>query len=193
MLSKINIKSIIISHVKTLRNSTSPDVCWSDFIVFYIIPFVFALGLSIKFDITESFVNGVVTAASIFAGLLLNLLVLVYTVLSRQRPTPPDQNSKNRREIFEKILTETFSNISYSILISVVLVATCLLFYIKGGYFPTGNRLLILFLIFQLIITLLMILKRIHSLFENELTEERDKNKTTSQSEEEDSPRNPLN
>lgn len=154
----------------TLKKSASERLCFSDVLVLLILPAVMALVLANFFDLTNDLVNGVVTAASIFAGLLLNLLVLVYTVLSRQRANPSSKLESDKRKIFNDILNETFANISFCILISVVLVVACLLYYIKGGVFPFGNRYLIYFLIFELIVTLLMILKRIHNLFEHEIS-----------------------
>ncbi|WP_152526894.1 hypothetical protein [Pseudogulbenkiania ferrooxidans] len=178
MLEKINITAIVKEHLQTLKRGSCTEISTWEVTLFFAIPIVIALPLAIYFDISSDFVNGIVTAASIFAGLLLNLLVLIYTVLSRQRQPAKNDKEKQRLVIFKQVLKETFANISFCILTSVILVAVCLLSYIKGGIFPKGNHFLIYFLISQLILTLLMILKRIHKLFDFEISNQEESDTT---------------
>jgi hypothetical protein len=113
--------------------------------------------------------GALLTAYSIFAGLLLNLLLLVYTFSTQAEH--PSALAKVRSDLVK----ELHDNIAYSILVSIVLVVLCMgaTAYVKM-YDPakftapwvTGS---IIFLTLNFILTLLMILKRIYVLLNSEI------------------------
>lgn len=83
MVQKISFEKIIVAHFATMRNNATNKPCIGDYFVFFGIPLIFSFLLwdSPKFD--KDAVNALITAASIFAGLLLNLLVLIFTLIGK--------------------------------------------------------------------------------------------------------------
>ncbi|MFT3829728.1 MAG: hypothetical protein QM691_08490 [Opitutaceae bacterium] len=171
MTTKLNICRIIGDHLATLHEYKRPKISKGDIFVFFIVPAVIAalITLVLGKTLTRESINFLATVFSIFTGLLLNLLVLIYDG-ARKIEEKAEKNSSDsaRLQTFE----ETFANISYSILISVItliaLFCARLVIAFNGNAFCdialhtislatfclTGNFLL----------TLLMILKRVHAL-----------------------------
>jgi len=123
------------------------------------------LGYAFNADV----LNSLLTAYSIFAGLLLNLLILVYTFSGQA--SPPSALAKIRSELVK----ELHDNIAYSILVSIVLVLLCMIAiaYTKRFDPPkltspwlTGVT---IFLTLNFVLTLLMILKRIYIMLNTEI------------------------
>ena len=138
---------------------------WKDYLLFAGIPLAFALLIgSADFKLGNDIINALITTASIFAGLLLNLLVLIYTIIIRIQDNPNKSNSAIRK----KVLEQTFSNISFCILVSILLVVFCLLEMLGNEYICMVIPYGIFFLVPLMILTILMVLKRVHSLVASE-------------------------
>lgn len=169
MVSKISFQKILESHFGSFRDYNSGQRSVSDIALFFVLPAIFGGLALLQCNLNKDILNSIITSASIFAGLLLNLLVLIYTLASKFNTDEVNWPTKKR------LLEETFANISFSILISVLLVVACMLAfrtdeamaapisvpkYIADGvvYYLTG----------VLIMHLLMILKRIHTLVDLE-------------------------
>lgn len=156
MSSKINCADIIRDHLNTMRDNRAKRPSAWDLFVFYIFPAVVAIAVAgpMEFLLQESSINFLATVFSIFVGLLLNLLVLIV-----------GQKAFHITPMRKKVLEETFCNVSYSILICVILIPIlfaakalerngCLFALSVFAYLIVGNFML----------TLLMILKRVHTL-----------------------------
>jgi hypothetical protein len=115
--------------------------------------------------IAAQVLNALLTAFSIFAGLLLNLLILVYTFCSQTEH--PAALTKNRMALIK----ELHDNIAYSIVVSIFIVVVTMITvaYLKmhekppeaafTGRWVTGT---VIFLTMNFVLTLFMILKRIY-------------------------------
>src|SRR5688572_19888175 len=84
MSSKVNVSSIITDHLKTLRDEATDRISKLDILTF------FGLGTAAaavvmwqKLLLSDNAIGVMVAAFSIFAGLLINVLVLIYTVAQR--------------------------------------------------------------------------------------------------------------
>ena len=162
MFSKINLSNIIKDHISTLRDHQTNKYYPPDFFLFFILPIFVAAGASFLLcPITGNVLDILVTSMSIFAALLFNLLLLVYDAIRKE------ENSKTLRH---KFLKEIFSNISFSVLISVITIIFLLIFPLFSKIFliPTILTFLIYYLVTLFILTLLMILKRTHVLLTTE-------------------------
>lgn len=178
MIDKINFNKIVRAHLGSLRNVATGN-CLADYALFFGLPIIISLllnNLNLKLD--KDLINILITSASIFAGLLLNLLMLIYTIIirvqdqigARKKEDPnavdPVQNSQD--EIKVRVLEETFSNVSFCILVSVLLVILCLISLIGSEYLCIVIPYAVYFLVPLMILTILMILKRVHSLIASE-------------------------
>lgn len=172
-MEKINPAKIIRDHVLTLKSYDTGKYSVGDFFVFILLPFGIAGYLAYYFpksdkNTTEIFnkdvVDILVTSLSIFAALLFNLLLLVYDLVKKANPGEAYAVLKTR------FLKEIFANISYSIFISMLAVIILLI-----SLLGTESRILqvtvvasVYFLVSNFILTLLMILRRVHILFSKE-------------------------
>jgi len=166
-MSKINPILIIKDHLITLvdyqKNQTEnkPQYSIWDFFVFYGIPLIVAI-VCIRYfkEISSSLTNILITTFSIFVGLLLNLLVIIYDLVKK--------SIEKNNELKRRFLREIFSNVSYSILISLLLVCCLLISLIDIDYLQLTLSFVSYFLIGNFFLTILMILKRIHILLSKE-------------------------
>jgi hypothetical protein len=167
---KIDVGRIVIAHLKTLRDAGRSRINLFDLLLFYGFPIVLGvLCVWLKWKLSADVLNSLLTAYSIFAGLLLNLLLLVYTFSTQT--VHPSALAKARTALVQ----ELHDNIAYSILISIILVVMCMAgtAYLKMFDPPLfTNRWVtaaIAFFTFNFVLTLLMILKRIYVLLNAEL------------------------
>jgi len=163
MLSKINVLDIVRDHFLTLRKYQSDRWSAEDFILFVGVPLAVAVAmLYFGLVVSKAAVDVLFTGLSIFAGLLFNLLVMAHGIIRSTVDAPRYEDEK-------RLLRELYSNISYSILIAIVMLGVLLIRYVTAEprvlyaisfatYFLIGNFLL----------TLLMILKRIHVVLRQE-------------------------
>ena len=182
MIAKINCASILKAHFATLkRPGDGRRLCWADIFLFYGVPaligtlVVWALDRSIGREAS----NFLATVFSIFIGLLLNLLVIIFDQVrttgeqlallatSNAEDRTKDDDRKNLTLRLE-ILNETFSNLSYSILISVVLLMLLFAERLFSGLIAVILSFAICFIIGNFLLTVLMVLKRVHALLTNE-------------------------
>jgi hypothetical protein len=183
MSNKINIFGIVIRHFSTLRNVGSDKLSISDISTFYIFPlFVSIIFIYFSIDLSKDLVNIIVTAGSIFTGLLLNLLILVYDQKSKLGKIDSDKSDWKIIQTRHNILRETYFNIAYSTILSLLLVFISILqiiFFSSKIGIPIFDIVnfdismciispVIIFIGMNLVLTLLMIIKRIFMLLTTE-------------------------
>ena len=170
MSSKIDLRSVVTEHVKTLRNNRTDKISKIDLLTFYGLPFVAGIVcVWFKLVLSTKAVGILIGALSILAGLLINVLVLLFTVNS----VGPTETEKAKQT---KLIIEVNSNLLYAVLIAVVsIIALCIAplipetIYAKGrGEFLAGAAFsgFIIALIGNFVLTLLMALKRLKILLE---------------------------
>ena len=179
MSSKINVWSIVTGHIKTFRNASSGKVSVHDYATFYIVPILIAItfslfGIKVSNDANSLLVN----FGAIFTALLLSVLVLVYDQGEKLRNIANESN-KHSIELKKTFLQQLYFNICYAIVTSIVLVFLCLvytflpdkeyIFSISEFYFELDLKLLIaspliLIVVINLLLTILMVVKRMHAL-----------------------------
>lgn len=175
-MKKINLWWIIRDHLDTLVDFPQTKISRSDMVVFFALPVAIAGAAAyFNFSLKTDVLNGLMAAFAIFAGLLLNLLVLVFsfTQTNTSHPAgPTDIYIRIRRQV----LRQMHANISFSIVIAlaVVVVALVSLWDLKHneGTTPGSTGWVATFLIALLtsnfVLTLMMVLKRMHILITNE-------------------------
>lgn len=196
MSSKINILNIIKDHISTLKDFDNDTYSITDLSIFFILPFITSLIIIyLNMILSNELVNVLVMSLSVFAGLLFNLLVLVYDIMSKP-------NSSNKL-LKGTLLKQLYSNISFGILISVLTVFLLIVFSLMTNSqigatdktimisiqplininavsqainqeIPIINYIVaffIYYLVLIFIMTLFMILKRFHIIFRKEFVE----------------------
>lgn len=171
MSKKISVINICVENFKTLTNR--------DLFSFLGLPMALAI-LAIQFEIylVKDTLSLLVSFGSIFTALLLSLLVLIFDQETKLDEKAEHWNNSNLTipmfQMRKKLLSELYSNISFSIICSLVLVLVCLaLSQLLSYQVPSKiNIYLSKWLLNPLIVALLvltalnifMILKRIHTL-----------------------------
>ena len=98
---------------------------------------------------------------SILVGLLFNVVVLIFDIIKR------DSANKIKNVVLKQIL----SNIAFTILLSIISILFTLLTLIENSISKIIFNSILFFLLFNFVITVLMILKRMFHLFHSEIDE----------------------
>lgn len=175
MFSRININKIIKAHYKSLSSLNGEEISFLDLVLFIFTPLIVSIYLGINNISIKSQISNLVTALSILAGFLFNLLAIIHNSLGKIK------NEIRARSLDEDALklrfaNEIHANISYNILIAIITVVSLVLYGLNVEFIdPKINKILLLFLnsicIFLMIhflFTLLMILNRIYVLLDKE-------------------------
>lgn len=182
MSTKINVKDIVVGHLKTLIDSSDNKYSFSDIFTFFILPVLFAaIGLYFSFNLNKDLVSLLVNFGSIFTALLLSVLVLVYDQEGKLNRS--NEKESSLYEDKKEVLRQLYYNICYSIIVSVILVVIAFLhttlmekiFHIDFSLLsvscdfdlmPNIHILtpIIIIVTTNLIMTILMIVKRLHIL-----------------------------
>ncbi|MDT8716981.1 hypothetical protein IAI10_09955 [Clostridium sp. 19966] len=171
-IDKISIKKIIKEHLNSLKSSNSSNgtLNLTEAICFFIFPFVFAVLFAWKKVLNEQDINTVITIFSIFTGLLFNLLILILDMVRKIKDMANNENDANSYNIRRTLLKETYANISFCIVLSLVLLSFSFVFVIgvSKWLFKYILSVLVYYCIITFILTLFMVLKRIYSLLSHE-------------------------
>jgi hypothetical protein len=170
---KIDIRRIVIAQIHTMKDNSTQRYSVPDLVLFFLFPSLLgAVGSYYGWKFNADVLNALLAAFSIFAGLLLNLLLLIYTFSSQTDHPPALTKARNQ------LVKELHDNIAYSILVSIVIVVVAMVTvaYLKMHETPsepafttpwvTGT---VIFLTINFILTLLMILKRIYTMLNQSL------------------------
>lgn len=165
MIEKIDISNIVKDHISTLKNYETDKYSLWDFVLFFFVPFLIGGGLVyFHFMLTKGIVNGLVTSLSIFAALLFNLLLLIYDIIQKT------ENSEGIKGLKTTFLRQIYTNISFCILVAISTVILLLISFldIEIDLFHCILAFFVYYLVSLFILTLFMILKRIHILLSKE-------------------------
>jgi hypothetical protein len=172
MLSKINICCIISDHFRTLRNFQTKKISISDLLLFIGVPIV-ASGALIysKIYISENAVTTLLACFSILTGLLFSVLVLTLDLVRKEEATNGKEHPAEaaNRKIRSELLHDTFSNISFSVLLAIMLALISVLGIFDVHWLRMAVSAVIYFGSANFVLTMLMVLKRIHVLLGKEI------------------------
>lgn len=129
------------------------------------------LGLHLSKDI----IGTIVSAASIFAGLLLNLLVLLYSILNAIPKPDPKKTACVDDERTKDLIEHLFYNISFAILVSILIVVASLINLTEMKWLTISSEVLVYYFGVQLFLLIAQILKRFHKLLEHQMSRTRQK------------------
>ena len=162
---------IIKDFAKTFRDHSlkSAKLDVRSYILFWTAPFIITL-LAVYLDLPLSgnLVNILLISLSVFAALLFNILLLIYD-LAHKIKAP--QNGDQVQKIVRVLVNETFANISFSILISILSIVFLIIDTFQFQSFLIENTLkfLTFYLVIIFIMSLFIDLKRIYVLLQFEM------------------------
>lgn len=176
MSSKVNILEIVAGHIGTLVDPKDRRSI-ADYVTFFLVPLLVAgLGLMAGYNLNKDVVSMLVNFGAIFTALLLSVLVLVY---EQENKLDAISGADPLIAAKKKLLKHLYYNICFSIVGSVFLVALCFLhtviFKLKTKFFVGDRELvlvysqvivtpLIIFVMSNLLLTIVMIVKRMHAM-----------------------------
>lgn len=165
MFEKINISNIVRDHLATLKDYKTQKISLSDIILFLILPISVSVIIMYNYRLCKDIVSILITSFSIFAALLFNLLLIIYDIINKHY-----KKDDEKIKLKKPFLKEIYSNISFSILIAIVIIVLALsLFIINKFPYRYFIEFIIYYSIILFILTLFMILKRIHILLSKEI------------------------
>ena len=157
------IKSQLESFYDFKKDKVDKKLCTLYFILPLVISFIIVKNIGLNKNILES----ATVIFSIFVGLLLNLLLLIYDLFQKTQ-------CKDKK----RFLKEIYSSITFSILISIIalIIITARKFNLTNIisnktliYLSLGSKTLICYVMFLFVINLFIILKRMHVLIDSDL------------------------
>ncbi len=166
MFDKINVWKVVKDHLDTLKVYGTQRADRPTFVLLFVLPLAVAGAILYWHGSLDSTpITIVATSFSIFAALLFNLLLLIYDVIRK-----PDKSSF--RALRRQLLRDLFRNISFAILTAIVGVALLIalaLFEEDDGPVKAGLSYGVYYLALVFVLTLLIVLKRVHVLLSKEL------------------------
>jgi len=173
---KVNVTSIVRDHLRTLYSARTNRFSLWDAVLFYGVP----LGASISsyvanFTLRPDVYNVSITFFGIFIALLLNIQVAIFAILQRRWDIPSDVRLAEiqQEKLAERrtLLGELNANLSYLVLICCVALFISLLGYV-AQWEKNIPPALMTFVYSHFLLTLIMVVKRAHALFQKEYTSE---------------------
>lgn len=179
--SRINVCQILTDHVDTFKMADN-NYSNKDKRIFIYYPIIFStILIYIVGKPSDSILDIFTLSLSVFIGLFLNLLVLILSTINSKTES---HDKEGRKEL----ITQTFKNISYTIILGLISLAFVLLvvwqpfneetsiclFSLKitaNNIFGYTFSYILYLLITELVLTLLMVLKRIYKLFHVDIQE----------------------
>lgn len=164
MFEKLDLTDVVRDHYRTLVDHGTGKRDIGDLVVFTMVPVLVATycaGLVGSMPASTS--SMLITALSIFAGLLFNILVLIHALsLKSLAPTGADEA--------RRMLQEIYANTAYAVLVALMAIAALTLGGIGGdGVSRRIADFAAITLSVHFTLTLMMVLKRLHRLLMLEL------------------------
>jgi len=173
MFNKINILPIITDHYDTFRVPRTGKYLYRDLFSFIVVPVLFGIGMARLFpNPSDQFLTLSITVHTLFIPLLVNILFVIYGIKEKQ-PVAPKNKAHN-------LLAELYKNLCYAVLVSFVTVAiTASVQIASPAFFKQFDELwnwashfassvAMYTLILHLFMTVLMIVRRTHTLLSQE-------------------------
>lgn len=154
MAYKIDISIIIRNHFNTLVNDNTGKPDFRDVFFFLILPIGLSAILIYKHTfIDEDFIGAMIGGLSIYVGLSLNLIVLLFEIVQKGNTTA-----------FKKSFAKDFiANVCFSIILSILTITSSLFTLISKGYiWQMVTNGVCYFMLFQMFLLILMMMKRLY-------------------------------
>ncbi|MEZ7500788.1 hypothetical protein QO200_18900 [Flavobacterium sp. Arc3] len=188
MYRELNIRRVFEGHFMSFKGKNGKINRAEKFSYLYL-PILFSIFLGVFCPLNDGLKNIISICISILIGLLFNLLILVLTNINTEKFI---NHSASDRLIRVSLIKETFYNVCFSVVISIITLINLFLIDVlkfpKGfndflfiifkknidDYFQTLLQIVLYFTFIQTFLVLFMIIKRIEKLFSVEIEQEID-------------------
>jgi hypothetical protein len=169
---KISFSHIISSHLDTLKDQGSKRLSREDVLLFYVLPAIGGILSYFSGLVVDKNAYGVsISVFAIFSGLLLNVQVALFGILQRTWKAKGDEilDAQQAQKLLERrdLLSEINTNISYLVLVCCLSVSLFLVLYMIELKRPFEVS-ISTFIYSHFLLTLLMVIKRSHAVFQKE-------------------------
>lgn len=174
LFSKINVSVIVSDHFQTLKDFGHSSISIFDIFIFFVLPILLSVLLVLSgFRLTTELVGLLITAFSIFAGLLFNLLILMFDIIGKVSSLDHLPDELQTKQAFTRKIT-ILQNVSYNISFEILICLSGVILLALTGLphnevFGTITSLLVFFVVIIFSLTLAMILRRVHGLIVDEI------------------------
>ena len=164
---KADVLPILRAHLETMSSFRDDKLSIPDLCFFFGLPALIGIALPcLHFGFRLDAVTGFLNAFAILTGLMLNLLVLVFTISTSAGERPDVQLRK-------RVLRQVFANVCFCILIAILLTGTALvaLSYMRSVSFAQTGPIatfVLASLTLNFVLSLLMVIKRMYKLISTE-------------------------
>lgn len=168
VLDKFSVGVIFRDHLKTMRSFGQEKLNWIEVSFVFGVPLLsMVVQVLMSLKLTENVASIVVSATSIFAGMLLNLWVLLYSIISGSGLKQSDHGIDDEKE--KELIKQLFANISFAILACVIIVIFSLITLTCIRLLVLPAQAVVYFFGPLLFILVSQILKRFHMLLEHKV------------------------
>ncbi|WP_221989771.1 hypothetical protein [Rhizobium laguerreae] len=169
---KANVFHILLAHLATMKVDGENRYHRPDILLFFAVPllvciFVWIVGGRLDKDAF----NVSISVFAIFSALLLNVQIALFSIYQREWKAKGDSISAEiqheKARLRRELLGELNTNISYLIVLSVFSVTVFLIFFVSTDMDLIETPVSV-YLYGHFLLTLLMVIKRAHALFQKE-------------------------
>ncbi|MCR9238194.1 MAG: hypothetical protein NXI17_16110 [Alphaproteobacteria bacterium] len=156
MTAKINVLVIITEHFSTFKDESTQKYSKVDFCVMLVLPATLSIIVSLSgYHIRDDYIGALISAFAIFSGLLFNVLVLIYSITG---------SDGEKDDMLVRLVRQTFANISFAIMSCLLAVVLLTVLFFIDGSIQLMIEPIIYFVGMNFMLTMLMVLKRMHVL-----------------------------
>lgn len=169
---KANVFHILQAHLATMKVEGDGRYHRPDIVLFFLLPllacvFVWAFGGKLDRDAF----NVSISVFAIFSALLLNVQIALFSIYQREWRSKSDsivaEVQRDKAKLRRELLGELNTNISYLIVLSVFSVTIFLICFVSTALDQIETPIAV-YLYAHFLLTLLMVIKRAHALFQKE-------------------------
>lgn len=164
-LDYISVTDIIKNHLKCFKNKKG-KILLIPIINYIAVPFLMGAATTKIKQIDDASINIITIIISILTAMLFTLLTMIIDMKAKIKENPEYYSME--AAVSSKALLETYYTVMFEILISIVLLVLCF-FNCFSKEFGIIQSFLIYSLTYMLIINLLMIIKRIFRVIDNDM------------------------
>ena len=178
MSLKIDVSSLVKQHYQTLRHDGTGKITKADIFSFFLLPFVLSILVMLtKIKLSGEFIDAIINFGAIFSALLMSVLVLVYDQdlkLEEKKELNTDASLDNMFAVRSELLSQLYHNICFAIVSSLLVVVLSLLHIVFDSLNVFSANVwvvspLIIFVLANMVLTTIMIVKRMHSLLDTKI------------------------
>lgn len=151
---KLDFSRIIKDHIKTIINDNTGKPDGRDWFFFVLLPIIVSTFLvRYRIFLDSNYINAIISGLSIYVGLSLNLVVLLFEIVQKE-------NTTDLKLSFAK---DVIANISFTVILSILTIVFSLLTQIDiNHYYKCITNWITYFLVSEMLISVLLLVRNMY-------------------------------